>query len=271
MRRQVKCFEEVLDKDISYTVMDAGLRVVELEAIVGTVGKCNELDNRFRYAKRRDRNEYNRRYRMMEAFKKYTFFPPIDLYRHRGEYYVVDGNRRVSTALEMGVVYIDAHVTEYINPQDFMVTAGALHRRRFEQATGIWNIVLTHEQGFEYLLKEVETYTKGVFTASDHGSWYTHVFLPRCNIIKKSILPTRYAEVRTGDIYVLIGEFYQKYMDGLPAQIDYNTIISGFLFAHGLPPRRGFNSRVYRLLSHVYAQSAMSIYRWTDTESSHIV
>jgi hypothetical protein len=37
--------------------MDAGLRVVEVEKIIGTVDKFGELDRRFRPLRRRDRGE----------------------------------------------------------------------------------------------------------------------------------------------------------------------------------------------------------------------
>jgi hypothetical protein len=49
MRRRVRCFYEDFIKTEPYTVMDAGLRVIELKRVVGTVDKCGELDDRFRY------------------------------------------------------------------------------------------------------------------------------------------------------------------------------------------------------------------------------
>ena len=85
MKRQVKCFGEVLDKGVSYAVMDAGLRVVEVRAITGTVDKCGELDDHFQYMRRRDRNEYSRRHSIFEALRKDTLFPPVSLYLYRGE------------------------------------------------------------------------------------------------------------------------------------------------------------------------------------------
>ncbi len=252
MKGLAKCFEDVLEKGVSYTVMDAGLRVVEVKAVTGTVDKCGELDEHFRYIKRHDRHERSRRHGMGEAFQKYTFFPPIDLYLYRGEYYVVDGNRRVATAIQMGIAYIDATVTEYVSRDNYIEMAGALYRRRFEIEAGIRNIILAFENGFEVLLREVEGYTTDQDPSTRGRNWYSQVYLPRCKKIEKSILPAHYKNLRTGDIYVLMGEFYRNFMGGIPEDTDYDTIISGFIFAHGLRHRRNLRSPVYRLLTHVF-------------------
>jgi hypothetical protein len=250
VKGHVKCFKDVLEKGVSYAVMDAGIRVVEVETITGTVDKCGELDEHFRYIKRRDRNERSRRYKIGQAYQNYTFLPPIDLYRYRGEFYVVDGNRRVATAIQMGIAYIDATVTEYVSRDDYIEIAGALYRRRFEIETGIRAITLTFENGFEVLLREVGKYTADEDTSTRGRSWYSIVYLPRCKKIEKSSLPAHYGSLRTGDIYVLIDEFYRNFMGGIPEDTDYDTIISGFVFAHGLRRRRKFRSPVHRLLTH---------------------
>jgi 3',5'-cyclic AMP phosphodiesterase CpdA len=108
--------------------MDAGLRVVEVKAITGTGDTCGELDEHFRYMKRRDRHERNRWYKIGQAFQNYTFLPPIDLYLYGGEYYAVDGNRRVAAVIQIGIAYIDATVTEYVSRDNYIEMAGALHR-----------------------------------------------------------------------------------------------------------------------------------------------
>jgi hypothetical protein len=259
VRKRVKCFDEALERGVSYTVLDAGLRVVEIRSITGTVDKCGELDEHFRYTKRRDRNESNRMYRIIQAFKQNTFFPPVELNLYKGEYYVVDGNRRVSAAIEMGMSYIDAHVTEYINADSPLEMSGAYYRRRFEQQTGIRNILLTYENGFEVLRREVDCYAEADASPTGWGSWYSQVYLPRCKKIEKSILPAHYSNVRTGDLYVLIAEFFHKFTGGIPPHVDYDIVISGFLFAHGLSPRRGLKSHIYRLLAHVLFRDIKSI------------
>ena len=251
MKKQARCFEDVLDRGASHAVMDAGLRVVEVASIKGTVGKCGELDEHFRYMRRWDRHESNRRYMIEAVMQSHAVFPPVDRYLYRGEYFIVDGNRRVSAALQMGIAFIDAIVTEYIDRDDHLAMAGALYRRRFEQATGIRSISLVFEHGYEFLFREAESYESEEDRSEHRNGWYAQLFLPRCGLIKRSILPKWYKTLSIGDIYVLIGEFYCNYLGGIPAHLDYDSIISGFIFAHGLPQRRKLRSPFYRMLSRV--------------------
>lgn len=44
--------------------------------------------------------------------------PPVDLYKIKDKYYVVDGNHRVAAAKEIGQIYIDAYVTEFLPTGD---------------------------------------------------------------------------------------------------------------------------------------------------------
>jgi len=73
MRKRVKCFDEVFDSTRAYTVFDGGLRVIEVSKIKGSVDKCGELDDRFRYIRRRDRGERSRRYLLEEAARRNAF------------------------------------------------------------------------------------------------------------------------------------------------------------------------------------------------------
>ncbi len=249
MKGRVKCFKDELNREDSYAIMDAGLRVVEVRRITGTVDKCGELDMQFQYVRRHDRNERSRRDQVRAAFQRNIFFPPVDLYLYRGEYYVVDGNRRVAAAREMGIDYIDAAVTEYISRKNYIEVAGAMYRRKFESLTGIRNITLTHESGFETLLREVEDHVAGGDVSVRGRNWYSQDFLPRCKKIEKSVLPQHYGDIQVGDIYVLISEFYRSFMGGIPEGADYDTILSGFIFAHGLRGRRILRSPLFKMIS----------------------
>jgi hypothetical protein len=198
--------------------------------------------------RRRDRHERSRRHNLKLVFQKNIFFPPIELYLYRGEYYVVDGNRRVAAALEMGVDFIDATVTEYINRKNYIEVAGAMYRRKFESVTGMRSISLTHESGFGTLLREVEDHGESDDMSERGRDWYSQVFLPRCKRIEKSVLPHHYGDIQVGDIYVLISQFYRNFMGGIPEGIDYGTILSGYIFAHGLRRRRIFRNPLFRMI-----------------------
>ena len=98
--KPIPCFDEAFDKSKPYTVFDEGLRVVEVAAIIGSVDKCHELDDQFRPMNRSDRKELFRSEQITAAAENVEFFPPIEVYKFRDNYYVVDGHRRVRAAKE---------------------------------------------------------------------------------------------------------------------------------------------------------------------------
>ena len=86
-----------------------GLRVVELDSIVGTVDRTKEFDRRFRPTSGRLRGRWER---MAEAQRRGESMPPVALYRVGELHFVRDGHHRVSVARALGRETIDAYVTE---------------------------------------------------------------------------------------------------------------------------------------------------------------
>ena len=86
-----------------------GLRTVRVDRIVGSVGRWREFDGGFMPTKASE----GRWKRVDLAFRTGRDLPPVVLYKLGGDYYVVDGNHRVSVARFEGVEMIDADVTEF--------------------------------------------------------------------------------------------------------------------------------------------------------------
>ncbi len=84
-------------------------RAVDLDAIVGTTGRANRFDHRFRPMQRRSKDRWaSIAIGMMDDI---TRMPPIELIRVGDDYYVVDGHHRVSAARALRKLFIDARVT----------------------------------------------------------------------------------------------------------------------------------------------------------------
>lgn len=248
MRKKVKCFDEVFDKTKPYIIMDAGIRVIEVGQITGTINKCGELDHRFRPLRRNDRLESFRHYQLHRAASEHTSFPPISVYLFKGEYFVIDGNRRVAAAFALGIEFIDAYVHEYIHKHDAQALSGALSRRRFEAMTGLKSIGLGYECGYEDLLRDISSYSTEDDIAARARKWYSERYLPACSHIRRSQLPYRYPKLRTGDIFVLITRFYHDHFDSTPKGVDFRSLISAFMFAHRIPEKRLLRFLPFRLL-----------------------
>jgi hypothetical protein len=88
-----------------------GLQVVPVAQIVGSVGKAESMNRRFRYKS----GAVDRRLRSLRVANQWGMvaLPPIELYELNDEYYVVDGHHRVAVALENQQVEIDAYVTTH--------------------------------------------------------------------------------------------------------------------------------------------------------------
>lgn len=246
MRRTAPCFGESFDGSKPYVVMDWGLRVIDTDRIVGTVGKCGEMDTRFRYLRRNDHAESKRRRRIIDGMEEYEAFPPIRVYLLGGDYYVSDGHRRVSACRTLGIQYIDALVKEYLYTEDGRELDGAITKRRFESESGIGSIDLRHKWGYRILLRGATHYPPG----GNEGAhrWYSSFFLPFCDAIARSLLVRRYRDIQAADIYVIVVRFYDDFMGGVPKDTGFDTLISGFLFSHNLRRRRPLKSLLLRLL-----------------------
>jgi hypothetical protein len=112
-RRGSECLaslEQVLGADAPATRRAAGLHAIPLDSITGTAerAKARTFDRRFRPASpSRTRWE-----RLWVAGRRGASLPPISVYRLGEEHFVRDGHHRVSVARSLGMVAIDAEVTE---------------------------------------------------------------------------------------------------------------------------------------------------------------
>ena len=102
-------FEEVIAELGRVGERDAGHQVVQLEDIVGTVGRGAEFDRAFRPTSSQVRGRWER---LATAMRRGEAIPPIELYKVGEVYFVRDGHHRVSVARALGRGDIDAHVIE---------------------------------------------------------------------------------------------------------------------------------------------------------------
>lgn len=86
-----------------------GLRVIQLDSIVGSVDRTRDFDRWFRPRSGRSRERWER---LARAQRRGEAIPPIDVYRVGELHFVKDGHHRVSVAHALGFRSIDAFVTE---------------------------------------------------------------------------------------------------------------------------------------------------------------
>ena len=105
------CFEEARRAGGSSR---RGFETVGVEKIVGSVGRCRDFGPGFLPVCSCLGGRWSR---IARAFREDKPLPPVELYKIGEEYFVLDGNHRVSVARYRGAVAVDAVVTEFVVPQ----------------------------------------------------------------------------------------------------------------------------------------------------------
>ncbi len=129
-------FEEVVAAYGYVSERDLGLQVIDLDTIVGSVGRGQDFDRQFRPRTTRVRPRWER---IAAAHRRGEAMPPIDVYRIGELHFVRDGHHRVSVARELALETIEARVVEVVTrvSASDVVRAGQLplvnHRRLFEE------------------------------------------------------------------------------------------------------------------------------------------
>jgi hypothetical protein len=103
-------FDDVRRSQLAYNRVHKGIRVVDLEEIVGSVGRRRDFDRYFMPLRTAARERWKR---VDLAFYRDKVLPPVSLYKLGDAYFVLDGNHRVSVARYHGVSAVEADVTEF--------------------------------------------------------------------------------------------------------------------------------------------------------------
>jgi hypothetical protein len=90
--------------------LQRGTRVVEVDEIVGSVGRWDEFDRYFLPARASVGHKWKR---IDRAFQRGEDLPPVELYEIGDAYFVVDGHHRVSVARYHDVSTVEATVAEF--------------------------------------------------------------------------------------------------------------------------------------------------------------
>lgn len=221
---QLLSFEEDARKLGPLAPKPLGVRTVDVQRIVGSVGRARELGPDFRPPLRAQRrNDDERFYRIVKALERGEVLPPIEAYKLGYNYYVLDGNHRVAAAKMLGQKDIDAIVTEFLPISDEDTARVFTERRHFEALTGLTRIGATRVGHYPRLEQLIQSYAEdpthrptdlavrpdGDFKeAARH--WYYAVYEPVARAIRASHLGRAFPSERTADIFVHLANFREE-------------------------------------------------------------
>lgn len=113
----IPSFNEQQKKEEDVEFIDHGIKTVDLENIIGSVGKYYDFDSQFRPKKHVSEKRFTS---IKKAMRDGKSLPPVKLYQIRNDYYVLDGNHRVAAAKELGRFDIQANVIELLSAKNTM-------------------------------------------------------------------------------------------------------------------------------------------------------
>ena len=206
----VKSFKEDQIKEEAYDIRDRGIREVPLDRIVGSVGRYHDFDKKFRIGPHlpSDRLE-----NLIDAMRTGKSLPPVKLYQIKKDYYVLDGNHRVSAAKEIGYREIKAHIFEFIPSKKSLENLIYHEKVEFEERTELpYSIELTEPGQYRHLIDQISKHENFLQTQTAESvtkqkaaeDWYKTIYSPMLHLIHKGRLIEEFPGRTLADLYAYI-------------------------------------------------------------------
>lgn len=229
-QENLKSFAEVQKEENAYNSVNLGIKEIPLGKIVGSVEKYSYFDKNFvpknNIVKQRWISIYT-------AYMAETMLPPVILYKIKDDYYVYDGNHRVSVAKFLNFASIEAEVEEFLPTKDTKDKVIYREHMFFEKETGIEEIILSEPIKYKYLREEIESYTNllskrrnKTFTLKEGAAkWYKEVFLPiKVLLEENNIEESQKKNINDIFMFLLDHKYYLSKNEGKNKGYLYSTI-----------------------------------------------
>lgn len=207
---EVKNFKVQQEKEAAFDTRDRGIQSIPLDRIVGSVGRYHDFDNRFRFKQNipSERLQWIR-----EAMREGRPLKPVELFQIKDEYYVSDGNHRISVAKELGHGEISARIVEFLPSEDTLDSLLYRERAEFADLTQLpADITMTVVSQYGCLLEQISDHQ--VYLEREQGhpvelkeaalDWHRTIYRPLVTIIKRGRLVDSFPERTVADLYVYI-------------------------------------------------------------------
>ena len=229
-KENLKSFTEIQKEENAYNSVNLGIKEIPLDKIVGSVEKYSYFDKNFvpknDIVKQRWINIY-------VGYMMDSMLPPVILYKIKDDYYVYDGNHRVSVAKFLNFASIEAEVEEFLPTKDTKDKVIYQEHMFFEKETGIEEIILSEPIKYKYLREEIESYTdllskrrNGNFSLREGAEkWYKEVFLPIKGLLEENnIAKSQKKNISDIFMFLLDHKYYLSKNEGKNKGYLYSTI-----------------------------------------------
>ncbi|MCJ7622136.1 MAG: DUF4032 domain-containing protein [Anaerolineaceae bacterium] len=239
-----------------------GLKDVPLENVVGSVGRYRDFDKAFLPRQKFTRGRWMS---VDEAHLKDISLPAIELYKIGSDYFVRDGNHRVSVARERGQKFIDAHVIEIEVDERFDEGADLiemmrrrelsifLEKTKLENKVKDSNIKITMAGGYDKLLEHIQVHrwymgeqlSQNVVWEDAVEDWYNQVYLPLVKVIRENKIMKNFPERTEADLYLWIIEHLWYLREEFQKDVSLESAASHFADEYSQRPLH----QIFKLIS----------------------
>lgn len=210
----LKCFDKESRKQNLLYQVDKGIKMVKISKIVGSVGRCVDFNIDF---KPQRENMQERLDSAKSALKLGISLPPIELYKVKDEYYVVDGHHRVAAAKELRKKYFEAHIIEYLPPKDSLENTLYYAKLDFEYETGLERVNFSRPAEYKKAISQIRNHYLYLKSNKDKKitfkeaayHWFCNIYQPLTRTIEKEKVVNQFKNVTSGDIYLYISDQLQ--------------------------------------------------------------
>ena len=229
-QENLKSFTEIQKEENAYNSVNLGIKEIRLDKIVGSVEKYSYFDKNFvpknDIVKQRWINIY-------VGYMMDSMLPPVILYKIKDDYYVYDGNHRVSVAKFLNFASIEAEVEEFLPTKDTKDKVIYQEHMFFEKETGIEEIILSEPIKYKYLREEIESYTdllnkrrnRNFSLREGAEKWYKEVFLPIKGLLEENnIAKSQKKNISDIFMFLLDHKYYLSKNEGKNKSYLYSTI-----------------------------------------------
>jgi len=226
--------------------LPGGMREIPIHAIVGSVGRYQDFSRTFLP---RNESDEDRWVSVGSATPAIGDLPPIDVYKVGDNYFVLDGNHRVSIARQRGLTHIDASVIEVrtraplppgARPDDLIIAAehgSFLERTRLDLNRTDVDLRVSVPGQYHHLENAIEAYRYRLETESGQelsfetaaARWYDEAYLPIVVAIRQQGI-LRYFPGRTEtDFFVWLSRHYAELEQALGQRISPEVAVARLL------------------------------------------
>ena len=220
-------FEEVRQKLRLHHKRYLGLQDVPLDQIVGSVGRYRDFTRAFFPRQEGLQDRWRRIERLVTSGGG---LPPVELFKVGQVYFVHDGNHRVSVARQSKAPAIEAYVWEYetrvpLDPDTDVrdlwgkaAKAAFLERTNLDRLCPDVHVELTHPDGYEDLLYEIEAYRQALSQIDEREvpfdeavtSWCEMQYTPVVGLIQQRNTIEEFPNRTAADMYLWLRRNWEE-------------------------------------------------------------